>query len=165
MKCSFVSRWLAFTLCIGLLTACGFHLRQSPPLPDSVKGVVIQAPSVQSKMARALSSQLKIYQIEALSLTHENAVLITLQPENLERRLLSIFPTGQVAEYELIYSVRYTVTYPESAPLDGYVEVLREYQDDPDQVLAKSRELELVLSEMRKEAADRMIRLLPSQAR
>jgi LPS-assembly lipoprotein len=41
--------------------------------------------------------------------------------------------------------------------------VAREYQDDPDQVLAKSRELELVLNEMRTESADRMIRLLSSQ--
>ena len=41
--------------------------------------------------------------------------------------------------------------------------VAREYQDDPDQVLAKSRELDLVLDEMRAESADRMIRLLSSQ--
>ena len=43
-------------------------------------------------------------------------------------------------------------------------EVVRDYQDDPDQVLAKSRELELMLDEMRDEAADIIIRRLSSQA-
>ena len=43
-------------------------------------------------------------------------------------------------------------------------DVMRDYQDDPDQVLAKSRELELVLDEMRAEAADIIIRRLSSQA-
>ena len=78
--------------------------------------------------------------------------------------MLSVFPTGQVAEYELIYSVNYTVTFPGEPPQDSYIEVLREYQDDPNELLAKSRELDLVMSEMRQEAADRIIRLLPSQA-
>jgi len=49
----------------------------------------------------------------------------------------------------------------------AYVEITlvvsREYQEDPRQILAKSRELELVLNEMRDESADRIIRLLSSQ--
>jgi len=37
-------------------------------------------------------------------------------------------------------------------------DVTRDYQDDPDAVLAKSRELDLVLGEMRQQAAERIIR-------
>ncbi len=155
-----------FVLIVLGLTACGFHLRQSPPLPEGIEGVSITAPNLQSKLARALSSRLKIYQLSEITNQEKDTstVHITLQPEDLERRLLSIFSTGQVAEYELIYSVNYTVSFPDASPVNGYVEVLREYQDDPDQVLAKSRELEVVLSEVRQEAADRIIRLLSSQA-
>ncbi|MBO1255410.1 hypothetical protein J3L16_06900 [Alteromonas sp. 5E99-2] len=157
---------LFLVLVVLELTACGFQLRQSPPLPEGIEGVSIISPNLQSKLARALSSRLKIYQLSEITTqqTDNSTVQITLQPEDLERRLLSIFSTGQVAEYELIYSVNYTVSFPDSAPVNGYVEVLREYQDDPDQVLAKSRELEVVLSEVRQEAADRIIRLLSSQA-
>ena len=75
-----------------------------------------------------------------------------------------MFATGQVAEYELIYNVRYTVLFSDGQALKTSFEVLREYQDDPDKVLAKSRELNLVVNEMRLEAADRIIRLLSSQA-
>jgi LPS-assembly lipoprotein len=41
--------------------------------------------------------------------------------------------------------------------------VTREYQDDPRQILAKAREFELIMEEMRDETADRIIRLLSSQ--
>ena len=87
-----------------------------------------------------------------------------LLPEKLERQLLSVYPSGQVAEYELIYVVRYRVQFPDKEAVMAQFEVVRDYQDDPDQVLAKSRELELMLSEMRDEAADIMIRRLSSQA-
>ena len=159
-------RLFLISLATMCLVACGFKLRQSPPLPDGVRGVAIIAPTLQSRLSRDFSEILKIYQIPQLDAQSQSdtSVTINLAPENLERRLLSVFPTGQVAEYELIYSVNYTVTFPGQPPKDSYLEVLREYQDDPNELLAKSRELELVMSEMRKEAADRIIRLLPSQA-
>jgi len=41
-------------------------------------------------------------------------------------------------------------------------EVVRDYQDDPDRALAKSRELTLLLNEMRKVAADKILRDMAS---
>lgn len=149
------------------ILGCGFQLRGIQPLPENIDGVTINAPTLQSRLARQLSDRLKVYQLKEIAKDQAGrftVVNITLQPENLERRLLSLFSTGQVAEYELIYSTRYTVTFPDKKPISSYVEVLREYQDDPAQVLAKARELEVVLSEMRFEAADRIIRLLSSQS-
>jgi len=74
-----------------------------------------------------------------------------------------VFSSGQVAEYELIYTVDYEVSFPNSESISNTLVVSREYQEDPRQILAKSRELELVLNEMRDESADRIIRLLSSQ--
>ncbi|MFC3093596.1 hypothetical protein DRW07_05170 [Alteromonas sediminis] len=146
-------------------TGCGFALRGTLPLPENTSGVAITAASVQGRLARDFQERLSVYEITYIKeVSAPGAIVIQLQPESLERRLLSVFPTGQVAEYELIYSVNYAVTFPGKAPIESRVEVLRDYQDDPDQVLAKSRELDLVVSEMRKEAADRIIRLLSSQA-
>jgi LPS-assembly lipoprotein len=68
-----------------------------------------------------------------------------------------------VAEYDLVYTVEYQVVFPNRVPIKNKLTVSREYQDDPDQILAKSRELNLVLNELREEAADRLIRLLSSQ--
>jgi LPS-assembly lipoprotein len=155
----------------ALLSSCGFQLRGSQALPESLDTVIINASLQYSPMSRALSDRLPVYQLQGISARSEQAksvlapatVIINLSPENLERRLLSVFSSGQVAEYELIYSVSYQVIFPNAEPISNTMSVSREYQDDPQQILAKSRELELVMDEMRLETADRMIRLLSSQ--
>ncbi|GGW77194.1 LPS-assembly lipoprotein LptE [Alteromonas halophila] len=152
----------------SLLAGCGFTLRGAPALPDDLDYVLIVSARQHAPLKRALVNQLDIYGLEGGTRTNvapvERQLVISLAPEQLERRLLSVYSSGQVAEYELIYGVNYTVTFPGFDPVSSYFEVLRDYQDDPDQVLAKSRELDLVLSEMREEAADRIIRRLSTQA-
>lgn len=162
-----VIRLCLFTALL-LLTSCGFHLRGNQVLPPSVNFVAMASTQAHSPLARALKKRLKVYNIDAGTVADrpsmDTSVLINIAPEKLERRLLSLFASGQVAEYELIYGVSYTVTFPDKEPIKTYFEVLRDYQDDPEQVLAKSRELELVVSEMRDEAADKIIRRLTTQA-
>ncbi len=149
------------------VSACGFRLRGTQQLPESINQVYIASQFAHMPMQRALEQRLSVYQLQNVTQTQAQqdprTVTIYLQPEELERRLLSVFATGQVAEYELIFSIPYTVQFADQEAIASRIEVLREYQDDPDEVLAKSRELDLVLTEMRNEAADRMIRLLSSQ--
>lgn len=151
------------------LTGCGFHLRSAPSLPDNVNAVVISSARAHAPLARALHTRLAMYGLNGVyaqdnTLPASGGVSVFLLPEKLERRLLSVYASGQVAEYELIYNVRYRVQFPDKEAIMATFEVVRDYQDDPDQVLAKSRELELVLDEMRVEAADIVIRRLSSQA-
>mgnify|MGYP001454971496 CR=1 FL=1 len=154
---------LALSLSL-LVTGCGFTLRGSQALPESLSEVYVMSPIAHAPLSRALKRRFDLHKVkEAATPEGESTVVIQLAPESLERRLLSVFPTGQVAEYELIYGVRYQVLFPGKGPVEAFFEVERDYQDDPDQVLAKTRELELVLKEMRLEAADRIIRRLPSQ--
>lgn len=162
-----ISRLFVVGILIFSLSSCGFQLRGSQQFPEHIKLVEVRSLSAHDPQARALADRLPVYQLvytRAADPTEiANTVIIELRPENLDRRLLSVFRTGQVAEYELIYRVDYRLTFPGQEPVNYVVEVLREYQDDPDQVLAKSRELDLILDEMRAEAADRIIRLMSSQ--
>ena len=151
-----------------MLSGCGFHLRSGPSLPDNINTVAIDSARAHAPLARALDKHLNVYGLNSVDKNEqsamENNIHIYLLPEQLERQLLSVYPSGQVAEYELIYIVRYRVQFPGKEALMAQFEVVRDYQDDPDQVLAKSRELELMLDEMRDEAADIIIRRLSSQA-
>lgn len=155
-------------IAILAISACGFQLRGSQQFPDFIRQVEVRSLSAHDPQSRAIAERLSVYQLgftrAASAEMQANTVVIELRPENLDRRLLSVFQTGQVAEYELIYRIDYRLTFPSGESLDSSVEVLREYQDDPDQVLAKSRELDLILTEMRADAADRIIRLMASQA-
>jgi LPS-assembly lipoprotein len=157
------------TMAVAILSGCGFHLRSAPSLPDDVNAVIIGSAKAHAPLSRALYKRLTVYGLNGVyqqQLTEESmsGVAVYLMPEALERRLLSVYPSGQVAEYELIYNVRYKVQFPGQQAILANFEVIRDYQDDPDQVLAKSRELDLVLEEMRVEAADIIIRRLSSQA-
>ncbi len=163
-------RLVIITICL-MTFACGFTLRGSQALPETLSEVAIKAPTRFAPLARTLNERLPVYQLKGSlisSSTQINSspaatVVIEMQPENLERRLLSMFSTGQVAEYELIYTVEYEVAFPDRETISHSLVVAREYQEDPDRILAKSRELEIVIQEMRDEVADRMIRLLSSQ--
>ena len=161
-------RAISIALLSLLLSACGFTLRSDYHLPDNIHQVQLVSGQAHSLLQRALSKRLKAYQIKVLAgqqqvgadiaLDDGKTIGVYLLPDKLDRRLLSLFSTGQVAEYELIYSVRCQLLLPGQAPQLIEFDVNREYQDDPDAVLAKSRELELVLNEMRLQAADLIIR-------
>jgi LPS-assembly lipoprotein len=172
--CARIKKLKAFfivALIASVISGCGFKLRGSQALPSYLNNVVILSQFDYLPLSRALDDRLPVYQLNSIvgektipsGIEPTTVVVIKLQPEELERRLLSVFSSGQVAEYELVYSVDYEVIFPFAEPINASMTVAREYQDDPDQVLAKSRELELVLDEMRAESADRMIRLLSSQ--
>lgn len=158
---------LVLALLSGLY-GCGFQLRGEQPLPANIEQVWLQSQVIDGPLYRALKRRLKEYQINTLTgaepVNEPKTVAIVLAGDSLKRRLLSLYPTGQVAEYELILQINYQLIFPDSEPQDVSFVISRDYQDDPDEVLAKSRELDLVLSEMRRRAAERIIRLLPSQA-
>ena len=164
---------LVLTLLLGmaLLSGCGFKLRNDYELAKQFSELQVSSTERHSQLQQALTHRLAFLDVNVIAnrtaFTPQIAT-IHMQPENLERRLLSLFPSGQVAEYELVYSVDY-LYYPAHNTSDSNqapeaitknLKLTREYQDDPDQVLAKSRELDLILAELRRQAADRIIRSL-----
>lgn len=148
--------WLCALL--ALLTACGFQLRGQLPL-QQYQAIYIQAER-HSALAAILSHRLRHHQIDILASQHADSPRLMLQHDSLERRTLSLFPNGQVAEYELIYQVGYSVQMPGQETQYFEFELFRDYQDDPNRALAKAQELELMLHELREQAAHRILRQL-----
>lgn len=141
-----------------LLTGCGFHLRGDLPL-SHFPAMHIQSER-HSELAALVSARLEHNKVQLLDSYQQTAPMLQLLDDTLERRTLSLFPNGQVAEYELIYKVKYALTMPEGEPQQYQFEIFRDYQDDPNQALAKAKELELLLAELRQQAANRIMRQL-----
>jgi len=146
--------------CSLMLSACGFRLRDANVLGDSFKQLYVASATPHAPLQRALNDRLSRYSVTSLPQTQKDAPTVYLYDEKLDRSLLSLFSTGQVAEYELNYHVRYEVKLPNQDAQLFEFELSREYQDNPNAVLAKSRELNLILDELRVQAADRIIRQL-----
>nr|WP_299073108.1 LPS assembly lipoprotein LptE [uncultured Paraglaciecola sp.] len=160
---------LSIFVIILMIAGCGFKLRGDYGLPAEIQTMQLSAAQQNTPLHRILGKQLQGLNIEVLDNAarsrqidkHLDAV-IYLRSDKLERRLLSLFSTGQTAEYELVYTIMYQLQFPDQDPLEIEFDVTREYQDDPNAVLAKTRELDLIQNEMRKEAANRIIRQIAS---
>ena len=156
-----------FCMLTTILTifGCGFTLRGDYGLPEDIQQLQLLTAQKRAPLHRILGKQLQSFNIEVLDNTatarqidEQVDAIIYLSSDQLERRLLSLFSTGQVAEYELVYTIKYRIQFPAQDVQEMEFDVTREYQDDPNAVLAKSRELDLIQNEMRREAANRIIR-------
>lgn len=155
-----------------IMAGCGFKLRGDYGLPASIEQLQLLALQKNTPLHRILWKQLQGFNIEILDnaasateVAQEIDVIVHLTSDKLERRLLSLFSTGQVAEYELVYTIKYHIQFPGQDPQEMEFDVTREYQDDPNAVLAKTRELDLIQNEMRQEAANRIIRQIANSHR
>lgn len=151
-------RVLTMLTLVSLLSACGFHLRGDYLLHDELQTLYVSSNDVHGELTRLVKQHLSHNQVKILK--HKNAQVpeLRIMSDKLDRRTLSVFENGQVAEYELIYSVNYQLRFINEEPKNFSFELNRDYQDDPSFALAKSRELSLLLSEMRTSAADRILR-------
>ncbi|GAB3014929.1 LPS-assembly lipoprotein LptE [Bowmanella dokdonensis] len=153
-------RWGGVLLAGLLISACGFHLRGKDLLDEHFSRLHVASDNPHAPLVRAFKDRLQRYSVEILATADEQVPTVYLYPERLDRSLLSLFATGQVAEYELNYHIRFEVKQPGRDAQLFEFDLSREYQDDPNAVLAKSRELNLILDELRERASDRIIRQL-----
>ncbi len=142
-------------LTTAVVSGCGFQLRDSYQLPDALQRVYLKAPKF-NEFADILSQRIEL--AGAQIVTDDPSLMLVIVSDKLTRRTLSLSGSGQVAEYELIYTVNYSINEAEQPPVALTVEVYRDYQDDPNFALAKTRERELLVREMREEAARQMMR-------
>jgi len=153
---------LIASLITTLLSGCGFRLRGDYLLAPELQTLYLSSVDTHGELTRLVKRHLTVNQVKIISRAADNTPELRILKDNLARRTLSVFENGQVAEYELIYSVRYQLRFANKDPLNFSFEINRDYQDDPDIALAKSRELALLLSEMRQQSADKILREMAS---
>ncbi|MDN3652564.1 LPS assembly lipoprotein LptE [Thalassotalea ponticola] len=160
---SYVSLTVSALLTVALLSGCGFKLRGDYLLPEQLQTLYVSSSDPNGELARIVRQHLSINEVDVVKAPAQNTPQLRLLTDKLDRRTLSLFNNGQVAEYELTYSVAYELIDVELDKRQRFnFAITRNYQDDPDRALAKSRELNLLHKEMRFEAADIILRNLAS---
>ena len=152
-------------LLTSFLTACGFHMRGNYLLSDELQTIYVSSSDVHGELTRLVKQHLSRNQVNVLNSKTAKSPELRIVSDNLARSPLSLFQNGHVAESELIYAVHYQLRFatnkqgePSDERQDFHFELNRDYQDDPNLSLAKSRELSLLLSELRQSAADKILR-------
>lgn len=145
-------RCCLIALVVGIVPACQLHLRGQHKISDTFAGFSITSSDTNKLTANKLRS---IFQGSGAGQIH-------LAPAKLQRQLLSVFANGQIAEYALLYEQAFTVHFTNLPPQHSQVRLERDFQENPQRSLAKSRETEIILAELRELAAQQIIAQLPS---
>lgn len=152
-------RFLLVSLLALTTASCGFHLRGNYMLPDDIAKLSLTSFDEYGQLKRHVESQFEMHGIDAVppSETVPNLHLIS---ESVGERTLSLYQNSRAAEYELTYTVRYSIVVPEKGTQNYTTRVNRTFLDNPLTALAKSVERDMIEDEMRQQAARQIMRQL-----
>lgn len=154
--------WLIGVLAVSL-TGCGFHLEGRTPLPASMKTAYVQATDMQTDFAQSLRKALLTSGSRPPSDKKMASSIVNIIKDDVVRRTLSVSAQNKPNEYEITYSVRFSVTAGDQellAPQD--ISATRSYSFDETRLLAKEHEEAILRQAMAHDLADRVIRQLSS---
>lgn len=145
------------------LAGCGFHLEGRAPLSAKFKVTYVQAKDRQSDFVQGLRKSLLINGSELTEdSTHATAV-VHVVTDKVTQRVLSVSPDNLPREYELTYTVRFSVSAGDQDLLDEQeVSATREYSFDVNELLAKGNEEDVLRQALAHDLADIVMRRLAS---
>ncbi len=133
---------LSITLVALLLGGCGFQLQGAYTLPTEVSsGTYISTTDRYSQFYRELSGSLADAGVELLDAPTESGAVLTILGEDTGQRVLSVSARNVPTEYEVYYTVDYTLSAGQETLLsNGSLTLTRDYTYDENLVLGKAAE-------------------------
>ncbi len=127
--------------------------------------VYLQVEHISQALRLALQRRFMANDIELLKQREQAKIILTIESEKSDRRVLSLDSGGKIQAYELQYSVRFSVKTSEGQWLitSETLSVQRDYNFDEKDVLAKNKEQEQLFTAMRTHVVNQLLRRLQSQ--
>ena len=146
-----------------LLSGCGFHLQGHTPLPNSARNPYVDAQDRQSAFVQSLRHALLSNGAQLADTQSHSSAVVHIIKENYKKRVLSVSATNQPNEYEITYTITFSVTSGDQDLLPQEdVSATRTYSFDERLLLAKGHEEALLHADMARDLADRVMRRLAS---
>jgi LPS-assembly lipoprotein len=142
---------------VSTLSACGFQLRGNYLLPDEIVEMSLTSHDKYGELTRNVMEQLRLSNVKVVPPT-EDLPNLHITSEWISEQTLSLYQNSQAAETELSYSVDYRITQPNIGIRTFSTSVTRTYLNNADTALAKSVERDLIMREMKEDAAIQIIR-------
>ena len=146
-----------------LLAGCGFHLQGHTPLPAVVRSPYVEAPDRQSDFVQYLRHALLSNGAQLAAQKDKASAVVSILRDSVAKRVTSVSATNQPNEYELTYTVGFTVSAAGKELLPPQeVYATRTYSFDERLLLAKNQEEEILRQDMARDLADMVMRRLAS---
>ena len=154
------SAWLLPAL---LLCGCGFHLEGRLPLPQALQRPYIEAPDQQSDFVQSLRREMLISGARPVESADQATAVIDILSDAVTPRVLSVSAQNRPTEYEVTYTVRFSVAAGDKLLLaPQQVSARRSYSFDENLLLAKEHEKAILQQAMGHDLADIVMRRLSS---
>lgn len=147
----------------ALLSGCGFRLQGHNPLPAQFRMSYVDAGDRQSDFVQGLRNALLTNGVQLTEDTKSATATVHVLDDKHTQRILSVSPDNLPREYELTYTVRFSVTAGDQellAPQE--VATTREYSFAVSELLAKENEEAVLQAALAHDLVDVVMRRLSS---
>lgn len=144
----------------GILSACGFQLRGTQVLPESLNSIKFQCANEKHwDLCRQLSREFQYHQVE---LSETADIVLSISAVNKKQRSVSIDSDASTAEYDLIYSLHYTLTHAPTQKVitSERVEASQSYRHQSSALIAKEREQSEIHTKLNEKITNILVRQL-----
>ncbi len=153
----------AFLASCALLAGCGFHLEGRAPLPKALHVAYVDAKDRQTDFVQGLRRALIIAGAQVTDRSTDATAVVHVIEDTVTPRVVAVSATNLPREYEITYTVRFSVTAGGKdllAPQD--VSATRDYAFDEYVVLAKDNEDAILRAALAHNLVDIVMRRLSS---
>ncbi|MGK2889517.1 MAG: LPS assembly lipoprotein LptE [Candidatus Malihini olakiniferum] len=149
--------WLAVLVTAG----CGSHLRGTTQLPSELKVLTLTSNDPFGPLTRTIRDQLRASDVRVKDdATRQDIASLRILGSTETRDTVSIFQDGTTSEYQMVLTVQGQVLLPGEDIYPLSVTVFRTFFDNPLAALAKDAEQDILRREMRRQAAEQLVRKL-----
>ena len=143
-----------------MLAGCGFHLQGALQAPEAMGRTYIQTTDRHSPFYRELRARLQANDVQLVDSAAAATATLNVLRDDTGQRVLSVSARNVPTEYEVYYTVSYTVVDDEKSLMEpSTLTLTRDYTYDSTLVLGKAREEEL----LRKAIAKDLVRIVMKQ--
>lgn len=145
---------LTLIVAAGVLAGCGFHLQGALTTPAEMERTYVAAVDRHSQFYRELRAQLGTAGVSLVDSEADATATFSIFFDDTAQRVLSVSARNVPTEYEVYYTIRYSLSSGPKNLLDGSgpknlldsqtLTLTRDYTYDSTLVLGKAREEELL---------------------
>lgn len=124
-----------------LLASCGFHLQGALTTPAEMERTYLDAVDEHSLFHRELRLALRSAGVELVDSADQATAILSITTDETDQRVLSVSARNVPTEYEVFYTIGYSIASGEQFLLNTQdVTLTRDYTYDTTSVLGKAHE-------------------------